>query len=78
MRARAGAEGLATGRWSGGSVAVRVEDETDGWGIPVSVLQREGRGQVQRAGRLGPVQAGRRCSTVHFLFSFLVKKILDV
>jgi hypothetical protein len=54
MRARAGVEGLATGRWSGGSVAVRVEEGTDGWGIPVSVLQREGSGQVQRAGQLGP------------------------
>ena len=48
VRTRAWAENLANGGRSRGRAAVRGEDEADGWGLPVSVLQREGRGRVQR------------------------------
>ena len=44
MRMRAGAVDLANGGRSRGRAAVRGRDEADGWGVPVSVPQREGRG----------------------------------
>ena len=58
MRTRAWAETLANGGRSRGRAAVRGEEEADGWDLPVSVLQREGRGRVQRVGRLGPKPSG--------------------
>jgi len=45
MRTRARVEDLANGGRSRGSAAVRGTDGADGWGIPVSVPQREGRGR---------------------------------
>ena len=44
MRTRARAETLANGGRSRGSAATREEEGADGWGLPVSVLQREGEG----------------------------------
>ena len=41
MRTRARAETLANGGRSRGSAAAREEEGADGWGLPVSVLQRE-------------------------------------
>ena len=41
MRTRARAENPANGGRSRGRAAVRGEDETDGWGLPVSVWQGE-------------------------------------
>jgi hypothetical protein len=58
VRTRAWAENLANGGRSRGRAAVRGGDEADGWGLPVSVWQREGRGRVQRVGRLGPKPSG--------------------
>jgi len=76
VRMRAWAENLANGGRGSGRAVVRVEDETDGWGLPVSVLQREGRGQVQRAGRLGPKPNGPALGAVLLFFFFPLCKIV--
>ena len=41
MRTRTRAETLANGGRSRGSAAAREGEGADGWGLPVSVLQRE-------------------------------------
>ena len=69
--ARAWAETLANGGRSRGRAAVRGEGAADGWDLPVSVLQREGRGRVQRMGRLGPKPSGPAVGAVTFCFSFM-------
>jgi len=73
VRTRAWAENLANGGRSRGRAAVRDEDEADGWGLPVSVLQREGRGRVQRVGRLGPKPSGPAVGAVTFSFFFYAR-----
>ena len=72
MRTRARAEDLANGGRSHGSAAAREEEGADGWDLPVSVPQREGKGgpderdplvsdRVQReSARTAPVWAGLR------------------
>jgi hypothetical protein len=73
VRTCAWTENLANGGRSRGRAAVRGEDETDGWGLPVSVLQREGRRRVQRVGRLGPKPSGPAVGAVTFSFFFYAK-----
>ena len=73
MRTRAWAENLANGGRSHGRAAVRGEDEADGWGLPVSDLQREGRGRVQRVGRLGPKPSEPAVGAVTFSFFFYAR-----
>ena len=62
MRTRAGAEDLANGRWSCGSAVAREGDEADGWGYPVSVPQREGRGEPDERDPLVSDHAERRAA----------------
>ena len=51
MRAHAGAEDLAIGRWSGGSVVAREGDKADRWGRPVGVSQRGEGGSLTSGAR---------------------------
>jgi len=83
MRARAGAEDLAIGRRSCGSVAARVWDGTDRWGLPVSVPLREG-ARAERM-RAGSADVGRSAAQfqghplrISFFFFLFVQFMLDI
>jgi len=75
VRARAGAKTLANGGRSRGRTAVRGEDATDGWGRPVSVWLREGKGRAQRpyGPACGPFGWASPSFNLFFFFLFNLK-----
>ena len=62
MRTRAWAKTLANGGRSRGRAAVRDREGADGWGHPVSVPQREGRGGPDERDPLVSDRAERRAA----------------